>query len=419
MTNSFARIPNVALLIESSRASGRCFLNGIAAFTHYHGPWSFHWETGGLETAISFLKSSGIDGIIMRDVDQVQEVLDLRIPTVVLGHKRGEFAGVVNVVTNSRRVGQLAADHLVQCGFKKFAFVGIAQRSNGAAGWPEAREEYFSDAIRRIGCEVETYHLPEFGRGEWMKARYELAKWLESLQKPVGIMACNDDCGVQVMESCKILGLAIPDMVGLIGVDNDEIICGLSNPPMTSIALQFERAGYEAAESLSLLMQGRKPKTNRIVVPASHVFTRQSTDYRNVFDPTVSRALRYICDHAHEEFDVTDVARVAGVSRRVLERRFRQHINSTILERIRNARTEQICRMLVETNSAISDIAYSLGFENPQHFARYFRSARGMSPTSFREAFRVPKVKDSIRLDCRIDSHSSKRVGGFKVGGFN
>jgi len=189
------------------------------------------------------------------------------------------------------------------------------------------------------------------------------------------------------MEACKEAGLTVPDLIGVVGVDNDEVVCGLSNPAMSSVAINFERAGFEAAEALGQLMLGVKRAPAKITVPATHVVARRSTDVVAVSDPALGRALRFIRDHSRRAIGVSDVAQAAGFSRRALERRFRSEIGISILEQIRKARTEQICKMLVETSLPVGQIAESLGFEDVQHFARYFRSAREVSPLAYRKSF--------------------------------
>lgn len=377
-------------------------LNGVADYAHYHGPWSFYWEPGGLESAWPVLKSLDADGIIMRDVDRLQEVLSLDIPTVVIGHKRKEVSGVVNVVTDSMQIGHMGAEHLIQCGFKNFAFVSISNQPKETVSWAQLREESFVRRIHELGFETHTYLLPRTTGRNWVRERNALATWLKSLPKPVGLMACNDDCGVQVMEACKVAELPVPDQVGVIGADNDEIVCGLSNPAMSSVAINFERAGYEAAEALHQIMQGGKRGGGKINVPATHIATRRSTDIVAVADPALGRALRFIRDHSRRAIGVGDVAKAAGFSRRALERRFRHEIGISILDQIRKARTEQICKMLVETALPVGQIAESLGFEDVQHFARYFRSAREMSPLAYRKSFgkqtRKPRAQNGENL---------------------
>jgi len=385
-----SRIPKVVLLVESSRASGRSLLSGVANYSRQHGPWSFFWEPAGLESAWPVLASLEADGIILRDGRHLDEVVRLGIPAVVIGHKRQEVAGLVNVVTNSPQVGRLGAEHLLQCGFKHFAFVGVAQPLAASASWSQVRCEHFVQRVREARCDVDTYEVRPAAAGDWACERQALVQWLQKLPKPVGLMAGNDDCGVQVMEACKAAGLAVPDRVGVLGADNDEIVCGLSNPAMSSVAINFERAGFEAAAALDKLMAGDRQVPDKISVPATHVVTRCSTDIVAVADPALARAMRFIRDNARGAVGVNDVARSAGLSRRALERRFRNEIGSTILEQIRKARTEQICRMLVETPLPVGEIAESLGFDDVQHFSRYFRSAREISPLAYRKSFGKP-----------------------------
>lgn len=382
-----SRIPKVVLLIESSRASGRALLKGVADYAHQHGSWSFFWEPSGLEAVMPLIKSLDADGVIMRDGAQVEEVRALGIPAIVIGHKRKEVSGVVNVVTDSPHIGRMGAEHLIQCGFKNFAFVGFTDRPNEFASWSHVREENFARCIREQGSEIRTYLInPDSGRN-WARERQALVVWLKTLPKPVGLMACNDDCGVQVLEACKQAGLAVPDMVGIIGADNDELVCALANPAMSSVAINFERAGYDAAEALNKIMSGKKTLNWRINAPATHVATRRSTDVVAIEDAALSKALKFIRDRSCSAVGVDEVAKAAGLSRRALERRFRKEIGISILDQIRKARTEQICKLLVETTLPVGRIAESLGFEDVQHFARYFRSAHNISPIAYRKTF--------------------------------
>lgn len=380
-------IPKVILLIESSRGSGRAFLRGVANYANHQGPWLVFWEPGGLEQAWPMLQTMEADGIIMRDGDEPDQVLAFGIPVVVLGHKRKEVSGRLNVVTDSLKIARLAADHLLQCGFRKFAFCSD-MNPDDSASWSELRLKYFRQYIREAGFETHDYCIHNTaGARDWTKERRRLAQWLQGLPKPIGLMACNDDCGVQVMEACKWAGLVVPDQIGVIGADDDEIVCGLANPPMSSVAINFERAGYEAARALDQLMRRKPQVPRRITVHPTYVAARRSTDIVAVADPAVAKALRFMRDHARQVMTVDDVAAAAGLSRRALERRFRNETGSSILHHIRCARTDQIARLLVETNLPVSQIAEALGFEDAQHFARYFASAKKLSPLAYRRRY--------------------------------
>jgi len=377
----------VILLIESSRAAGRNLLKGIAQFAHLHGPWSFYWEPGGLDLVRPMFKTLDADGIILRDLHVSEaEILKLGIPAVVVGHIGREVPGLINVVTDSATIGSLAAEHLLRCGFKNFAYCGWASTPIEQAPWSICRLESFQNGLMQAGYGAPTAYILPHAMTNWQECRRELAGWLQRLPKPVGVMACNDDCGAQIVEACKFAGLTVPDEVGVIGVDNDEIVCGLSDPSLSSISVNFERAGYEAAEALAQLLEKKTPVPTRISVPATHLIARRSTDVTAVQDPGLARALSYIRDHARHPCSVGEVAKESGISRRALERRFRQHMGVSVLEEIRRVRANEIARLLLETNWSVAQIAHTLEFSDERHVARYFSAVHHMSPLAFRKS---------------------------------
>jgi LacI family transcriptional regulator len=334
----------------------------------------------------------GVDGIILRDVDKLEEVLALGMPAVVIGHSKTEVPGMVNVVTDSSAIGRIGAEHLLQCSFKHFAYYGYEGGPSSASRresftWSDLRQKSFAERIRKAGFEVHTYTTLLPASHTWREERQKMASWLRSLPRPVGLMACNDDCGRQVIEACKLANLAVPDAVGVVGADNDEVVCGLSDPPMSSVAINFERAGYEAALVLFRLLRRNRRVPLKITVQATHVVARRSTDITAVSDPHVIKALQFIRDRGRENVMVTDVARAAGLSRRALEIKFRRETGSSIREHIRRVRTDQIVRLLVETDLPINQIAENLGFSDVQHIARYFRASKQTSPLAFRRSY--------------------------------
>ncbi|HXB59745.1 MAG TPA: DNA-binding transcriptional regulator [Candidatus Acidoferrales bacterium] len=386
------KIPIVALLIESSRASGRALLDGIAQFAQHYGHWSFYWEPGGLEKAWPKLKALNVDGIILRDVDKLDEVKRLDIPAVVIGHSKREIPNFVNVVTDSTAIGKIGAEHLLTRGFKHFAYCGYGSISPSGGKpkllvWSELRRASFQKGIEKAGFKVDTHCVLSAATSAWTDELSRMTHWLRSLPKPVGLMACNDDCGRQVIEACKLAELTVPDEVGVLGADNDELVCGLSAPPMSSVAINFERAGYEAALVLNDLLRGKTKAPVNITVATTHVVVRSSTDFVAITDRNLSKALQFMRDHLRENIMVSDIARFAGLSRRSLEIKFRQEMKFSIHKYIRRMRTDQIVRLLMETELPVGDIAESLGFSDVQHFARYFRAGKGISPLAFRRAY--------------------------------
>jgi LacI family transcriptional regulator len=200
-------------------------------------------------------------------------------------------------------------------------------------------------------------------------------------------MACNDDRAAEIVETCATIGLQVPEEIAVIGVDNDDMVCELANPPISSIFLNEERAGYEAAKLLAQLMAGEKMAGQKIPVHATHIVTRQSTDILKVEDPQIVRALRYIKQNSQRLISVDQVVDATLLSRRVLESRFRRELNRSILSEIRRVRVDTVVRKLIETNMTISQIAIDMGFSDDKHIARMFRKEKGMSPNAYRKKF--------------------------------
>jgi len=180
----------------------------------------------------------------------------------------------------------------------------------------------------------------------------------------------------------------VPDEVAVIGVDNDELICDLTTPPLSSIALNHEKAGYRAAQLLDKMMAGKRVDSKSIIsLEASHVVTRQSTDVLAIDDQEVAKALRFIHQHSNEAIQVSDVADIVTVSRRVLECRFREVLNRSVHDEIRRARVERASRMLVATDLTVSQIVLRLGYPSDKHTTRQFRKEKGMTPLQYRKKF--------------------------------
>jgi LacI family transcriptional regulator len=358
-------------------------LSGIANYSRHHDRWVFFWTTAGLEKAWRGNISLDVDGIILRDVELVEDVLAKGIPAVVVGHSREEVEGAANVVTDSRAIGRIAAEHLLSCGFRNFAFCGFVDCS-----WSLLRQVHFEKSIGKAGFETQSFVVRSEATGSPSRVeRNSIAKWLLTLPRPVGLMACNDDLGQEVLEACKLAGLNVPEDVAVIGADNDEIVCGLADPPMSSVAINFERAGYEAARALDALMRGDKRGNRQIMAKASHVEPRRSTDIIALENPHLRRALTFIRERANVPVMVPEVARVAGISRRSLEGVFRTVLGRSVLSEIRRVRTACIARLLAETDMPVSEIAHSLGFEDAQHISRYFRQTQALSPLAFRKEY--------------------------------
>jgi LacI family transcriptional regulator len=374
------KIPNVVLLIETSREFGRSFMYGVARYSRNHGPWAFYKELGGLNRSLPDFEKAEVDGIIMRNPQKYNTLISLNRPAILIIHEEFEKSHFPKVITDGEKVGCMAAEHYMDKGFQNFGFCGFSEMS-----WSRERERFFNLRLEEAGYTCHKYAQPRSTKQRaWEHEKESLVDWIRSLPKPVGILACNDERGQHVSEACKIAGLRVPDDVAILGVDNDVLVCDLSDPPLSSIALNTEKAGYETARLLDDLMKGQAMEGQRILVEPTRIVERQSSNILAVDDENVARAVRFICDNVDKPIQVDDVAQAAAMSRRMLERRFRKFLNRSINEEVKRIRIKRCIQLMFETDLSISEIARTMGFSGIEHISRYFRNAIGMSLSAYR-----------------------------------
>ena len=371
----------IVLLLETSRAFGRGLIAGIARYSKLKGPWSFYKEPIDLKSSIPHLTGWKPDGIIMRDTLITKELLNLKIPTILAVHDSSYPKDVPVIKTDSQSIAGLASGHLMEKGLKNFAFFGYENYD-----WVKERKFYFSSFNFEAGYKTEIY-IPKKKRkkNEWENEQQEVSKWINALPKPVGIFACNDDHGQYILEVCKLIDLRVPEDVAVIGVDNDPMICDISDPPLTSIALNVESAGYVAANLIDNMIDKKKVSQKQIMVYPSHVVQRQSTDILAVNDINVSQAIRFIKKNAKNKILVREVVKASGLNRRSLERKFKNEIHRSIYQEIQNVRVEMIAELIIETDLPISQITSLFNFTDAEHISRYFKRKKGVGLREFRK----------------------------------
>ncbi len=286
------------------------------------------------------------------------------------------------VETDDEQIARLAAEHLLERGFKHFAYCGDARFN-----WSAWRERHFTRAVGVVGHRVHVFPGGAVGTDVAVEAR-KLRAWLQDLPKPVGIMACYDIRGQQVLDACRHCGLAVPAEVAVIGVDNDELLCDLASPPLSSVIPNAHRTGYEAAALLNQLMAGRRvPVLAHLIAPLG-VAARQSTDVLAVDDRDVARAVQFIREHACERIDVSDVLRAVPLSRRVLEQRFQRLLGRTPHEEILQVRLSRVKQLLGETDLPLYVVAERTGFEHVEYLSVVFKRETGVTPSGYRAGAR-------------------------------
>lgn len=377
--------PRVALIVETSLASGRDILRGIARFAQEQGSWSLFHAPRGLEEGVGpWLSRWRGDGIIARIQNRAiaNAVAAAHVPTVdVLGVLPESGFPIVRV--DDASVSRLAAEELLRRGFRNFAFFGIAGEN-----WSERRRDAFQEFITSKGWPSSVFESPRHfeGRMSWRAYIRDITRWLGTLPKPLGLMVCSDQCGSDVLEACRSADLAVPDEVAVIGVDDDEPLCEVCHPPLSSVLPGHVKVGYEAAALLQRLMSRSRPPTQPVLIHPQNVVVRRSTDVLAVEDAVVANALRFIRDHACEGVSVDQVARAAGVSRSDLQRRFRRVLSRAVHDELVAARIKRAVELLTNSNLSLDEIAERAGFNHQAYMSAVFRLQMNATPSSVRRA---------------------------------
>ncbi|MEM8734177.1 MAG: DNA-binding transcriptional regulator [Planctomycetota bacterium] len=380
-----SHVPSVALFIETSNAYARGLLSGVLQYVRSHEPWSLYLpeqERGAPPP--DWLADWNGDGIIARiESEQISEKLGrLEVPIVDVSAAR-HSPKVPFVETNDERIAKLATEHFLQRGFQHFAFCG-----DPGFAWSPMRCRHFERFVGEAGGKLERYDSISRWDTEysWTKEKKRLGEWIASLPQPIGIWACYDIKAQQVLEVCREQEIAVPESVAVLGVDNDELVCELSSPPLSSVIPDVRRTGYVAASLLDQMIRGIDvPAEGHFIEPLG-VATRQSTDILAIDDDDVSRALQFIRENAWRGVSVAEVLATVPLSRRVLESRFRKQLGRTPHQEIMRLRIERVKQMLLGTELNLASIAHRCGFQNPEYMTVAFRREVGMTPSAYRAA---------------------------------
>jgi LacI family transcriptional regulator len=378
----------IGLVMEHSLSFYRQILRGIKTFASDRPEWLFT-PIAADPKALELVKPLRCHGYIAhifhrplglklrslkRPVINVSGVLpDLPFPRVVSDHVE---------------VGRQAGRHLVSNGLRHLAFVGYRSHE-----FSVDRERGLREIAAEIGTTVHSFYEQnrrlEDPTGVW-RWNEPLLTWLRGLPKPIGIVASHDTQGAQVAEYCHQLQLIVPDQVAIVGADDDDLLCELSRPSLSSVRLPAERIGFEAARLLDEWLQtGSPPAEKTLVLPPAGVAIRQSSNLQAVPDPYVAAAVRFIADQAHRPFKVDDILRAVPIARRALERRFRKWLQRSILQEIRRVHVERAKHLLATTDLAMPEVAHRSGLTDSRQLSITFRQVTGTTPSGFRRQLKV------------------------------
>jgi LacI family transcriptional regulator len=381
----------VIFLSDFSEEYSKRLLRGIVQYSKENQlfilckiPLSYR-EQHKAEVILEWAKRWNADGIIAQfyDTDRVNIFKENGIVAIAQNFKT-RFTEIPNITSAHRLAGKMGADYFLNKGFKNFAFYGLKD-----IVWSQERLEGFRNELRRIGW------VYEFQSENFMKnlncESGSLIAWLKTLPKPVAMMACDDNQGHYLAEICKQYGVKIPEEISLLGVDNDEAICNLSDPPISSIDQAVEKGGYEAARLMDKLIANPGASYEDVIVSPTRIIARQSTDIFAGDDKYISTVLQYIHQHYGKILHISDLALLVPLSRRLLENRFKQVTGSPIYTYIMNLRMNKFVAELLETTNPIIEIATKSGFPDCKNIARQFKQAKGCTPTEYRMKYSLKK----------------------------
>jgi LacI family transcriptional regulator len=381
--------PQVLLIFLNRFEESMTMLKGIAHYERTHQLWTaFHDDQARVETEPYWLTSKKWQGVISRHTTPalVQACAQKKIPLVDLNDVK-PFPGVPKIRPDNIALGHLGAEHFLERGHRHFAYSGFAND-----GWSCERRDGYLEALRLAGreCEMFDVNYPGDLTPIWDTEQIaSLCDWLKRLPKPAAIMACNDMRAQQIITAAHACGIMVPEDVAVLGVNNDPIRCELAHPALSSVAPNAFQSGYQAAEVLAGLLEGRPPKNFDLRIEPLGVVTRLSTDVLAIHDRNVAAALNFIRAHACSGIKVEAVSKHAFASRSQLEKKFRHFLGRSPQAEIRRVQIAKIRQLLTETDFPLKKIAELTGFEHVEYLCVLFKRLTGDSPGVFRKNNRV------------------------------
>lgn len=367
-----------AYLVDPEITYYRRVLRGIIHFARVHGDLEVRVERAESEKTFRTIDKSGCDGLILGTrLERHPVARKLRSPAVSVSNTYPNLRAP-KIVSDDVLIGRLAAEHLLDRGYRNLAYWG-----HGPV-YAIQRFEGFAAAARERGLTVARCRELVGSLGEWLRVQ----------PKPLGLLASTDSMGVQAISACRQQGFGVPQDVAVIGVDDDDFECEQAVSPLSSLSQQTERIGFLAGESLLRLIDRQKLPSPTLVAPGP-LIARQSTRSFATEDALVNKAIRYIEQNLHRPINVDDLTEAIGTSRRLLELRFRASWSRSPGAELTRQRMERAQMLLSTTDLSLKRIAVSSGFATSVRFCQVFRRELGQTPASYRRQFLSGRDRDS------------------------
>ena len=381
---------HIGLLVDASRAYGRGIYRGVANFAETRDDWLIlAHERPELDGLPGWLKTARVNALIAYISNRKlhDKISALGVPVVDV-HGRCRSPRIPVIESDDQVIVRLAFEFFLQSGFQNLAYCGYP-----SVFFSDQREEAFrlqASKLKGVHIYTPSAHqrvgedLYRFEKGVTARDA-DLSKWLQSLPKPVAILACNDIRGQQVINACRETGIRMPEEVAVLGVDNDQIICRLCRPTLSSIEPDVEKIGFLAAQWIADQLEG-KPVARRQLVPPRQVVQRASTDTVVANHPAVVQAARLIRDESYSEASVEQICEVTRLSRSTLDKLFLSHLGRSVAGEITRVRLQRSQNLLRNSNLSLAEIATSCGFSSSTYFCRFFKRTTGQTPNAYRKS---------------------------------
>jgi LacI family transcriptional regulator len=378
----------VLVLIDSTTEFSRRFLTGLIQYANENGPWifyrlpSYYKALYGEAGIVERIKEWGIDAVIAQWEYEGVDFLDqLDIPVFLQSYKNisGRFSRISGDYIGA---GVMAAQFFAKRYFKNFAFYG-----NKNFFWSKARAEGYRREVERIKGNYYYFESELLDSMQWSREHVELDNWLQGLPKPVALFACDDNFALQVSEMCKVNNINIPDELSLLGVDNDELICNLSHPSISSIVTDDENGGYQTGKMLQNLILNKNNIPFNINIDPVRIELRQSTEKYNISDNYIKTVIDYINENIRLNISIDKLAEIVPLSRRNLEMKFKEATGTSVYQFILDKKVDLISTELLTTDKDLLDIAIETGFNDVRNVYRIFKKYTGYTPVSFRKKY--------------------------------
>ena len=378
----------ILILIDYSSEFSRRLLRGLIQYSKDHGPWLFYrlptyYKTMyGKEGIVEWAKSWKADAILAKwDHEGTNLLSTLNIP-VVLQNFKSRSPYFSNLTGDYYGTGEMAAKFFIKRRFRNFAFYG-----NKDVIWSQERAEGFRSEVEKVGGNYYYFESEDLGGKEWSSKHIEMDEWLLSLPKPVGLFACDDDFALRISQICRINSIKIPEEISLLGVDNDDLICNLSDPPISSIVTDVEKGGYETGRLIDRMLKEEINEPFDIIVKPTRIELRKSTEKYDISNDYISEVVNYIEDNFTKEINIESLTELVPLSRRNLEVKFKEEMGTTIYQFILNCRIDYFADLLISSERTLYDMALESGFNDCKNISRIFKKHKGYTPVEYKNKF--------------------------------